>query len=70
MFLVSKVTEGVKVLMVPSVFAVVADEPLALRVTARGLMPSEAWVSRVSPAASKILASPGVFGPELVVTTV
>jgi hypothetical protein len=59
----------VKLLTVPSVFAVVAEPALELRVSASGVSPSVAWVSRVSPEASKTFASPGALIPALVVTT-
>ncbi len=69
MFLVCRVVEGVKLLTVPSVLAVVAEPALELRVRASGLMPNVAWVSRVSPEASKTFARPGALAPALVVTT-
>ena len=61
MFLVCSVVDGVELLTVPSVLAVVAEPAVELRVSASGSMPREAWVSRVSPAASKTLARPGVL---------
>ena len=66
-FLVCRVVDGVKVLTVPSRLAAVAEAPVELRVSASGCEPRDAWVSRVSPEASKMLARPAV--PEPVVTT-
>jgi hypothetical protein len=68
-FLVSRVVDGVYVLTVPSVLAVVAEVPVELRERASGPLPSNAWVSRVSPGASKTLAKPGKVVPAVVVTT-
>ena len=69
-FLVSRVVDGVKVLTVPSVLAVVAEVPVELRESANGPLPNNAWVSSVSPEASKTLARPGEVVPAVVVTTV
>ena len=69
MFLVCSVVEGVKLLTVPSEFAVVAEPAVVLRVSASGLMPRVAWVSSVSPEASKTFARPAAPAPVLVVTT-
>jgi hypothetical protein len=69
MFLVCSVVEGVKLVTVPSVLAVVAEPALELRVSASGLTPREAWVSSVSPEASKTFARPAAPVPALVVTT-
>src|ERR1700758_4186199 len=70
MFLVCRVVDGVKLLTVPSVFAVVAEPAVVLRVRARGLMPRVAWVRSVSPEASKTLAKPGAPAPVLVAVLV
>ena len=70
MFLVSSVVEGVKLVTVPSVLVVMAEPAVELRVCARGFIPNAAWVSRVSPAASKTFARPGLPAPALVMTTV
>ena len=48
---------------------VMATPAVELSVTASGFVPNEAWVSRVSPEASKTFARPGKFGPAVVVTT-
>ena len=68
-FLVCRVVDGVKLLTVPSVLAVVAEPAVVLRVRASGLMPRVAWVSSVSPAASNTFARPAAPEPVLVVTT-
>ncbi len=54
---------------VPSELVSVTEEPDELRVDARGPAPRLAWVSRVSPDASKMLAKPARLVPPLVVTT-
>ena len=54
---------------VPSIPTAVAEVPLELKVRDRGPLLINAWVSRVSPGPSKILARPGEALPVEVVIT-